>query len=336
MRRTIAICMLLTLSGPALAETQADRPRLKTDAIVSGNLVRIGDLVEHAGDAASVAIFRAPDLGYTGTVPVDSVLAALRPHGLTDVDAHGVAEIVVTRSSRSVTAREIETSIVNALAGQHGLGKADNLSLRIDQTLRTIHLESSAKGTLEVVRLGFDPRRQRFDVVFDIPGSAILKRTPLHLSGTVIETREFVTPVRAIQRGQIVTRSHVAIERRPRREVTDDVLTRIESVIGLAARRSLRSGAPLRQTDLMPPELVQRNDTVTLLFQVPGMLLTVRGKALDSGARGAPVSVLNLQSKRTVHGIVTGPGRVTVATSATRVASAAVLSNPAAERLPSE
>ena len=141
MRRTIAICMLLALSGPALAETQTEHPRLKSDATVSSNLVRIGDLVEHAGNAADVAIFRAPDLGYTGAVPVTSVLAALRPHGLTEVDAHGLDQIVVTRSSRKLTVKEIETSIVNALAGRHGLGKTADLSLRIDQPLRTIHLE---------------------------------------------------------------------------------------------------------------------------------------------------------------------------------------------------
>ena len=79
----------------------------------------------------------------------------------------------------------------------------------------------------------------------------------------------------------------------------------------------------------MRPELVQRNDTVTLIYQVPGILLTVRGKALEAGAEGTMVSVVNLQSKRTVHGTVTGPGHVTVAANATRIASAALLLKPA-------
>ena len=58
---------------------------------------------------------------------------------------------------------------------------------------------------------------------------------------------------------------------------------------------------------------MQRNETVTLVYQVPGLFLTMRGKALESGAEGDAVSVLNMHSKRTVHGIVSGPGRVTLA-----------------------
>ena len=62
----------------------------------------------------------------------------------------------------------------------------------------------------------------------------------------------------------------------------------------------------------MKPELVQRNETVTLHYEVPGIVLTMRGKALESGAEGDSVSVLNVQSKRTIQGVVTGPGHVTM------------------------
>ncbi len=45
---------------------------------------------------------------------------------------------------------------------------------------------------------------------------------------------------------------------------------------------------------------------------MPGIVLSMRGKALDSGAEGDSVSVLNIQSKRTIQGVVTAPGHVTV------------------------
>ena len=56
-------------SSPAQAEQPAAGPALKREVIVTGELVRIGDLVENAGAVAEVAIFRAPDLGQTGGVP---------------------------------------------------------------------------------------------------------------------------------------------------------------------------------------------------------------------------------------------------------------------------
>jgi len=62
----------------------------------------------------------------------------------------------------------------------------------------------------------------------------------------------------------------------------------------------------------MKPEVVQRNDAVTLIYEVPGIVLTVRGKAAEAGAEGDVINVLNEQSKRTVQGTVAGPGRVVI------------------------
>lgn len=69
----------------------------------------------------------------------------------------------------------------------------------------------------------------------------------------------------------------------------------------------------------MRPELVRQNEAVTITYEAPGLFLSMRGKALDAGAEGDTVNVLNVQSKRTVQGTVTGPGRVTLAAPAIQV-----------------
>jgi flagella basal body P-ring formation protein FlgA len=132
------------------------------------------------------------------------------------------------------------------------------------------------------------------------------------LSGRVVETAETAVLTRSIQRGEVIRSSDVAIERRPRIEIGKDDITLPKHAVGLAVRRSLRTGHALRHADLMKPELVQRNETVTLIYEVPGILLTIRGKALESGAEGDLISVSNLQSKRTVQGTVIGIGQVLV------------------------
>jgi flagella basal body P-ring formation protein FlgA len=52
----------------------------------------------------------------------------------------------------------------------------------------------------------------------------------------------------------------------------------------------------------------------------------VRGKAVEAGALGDVVGVLNNQSNRTVQATVTGPGRVSIA-AATPIVAAAVDTN---------
>ncbi len=83
----------------------------------------------------------------------------------------------------------------------------------------------------------------------------------------------------------------------------------------------MQPGRPLRIADLMKPEVVQRNETVMLVYRVPGIMLTVRGKATEGGAEGDVISVLNEQSKRTVQGVVTGPGRVVISASTPQLAA---------------
>ena len=111
------------------------------------------------------------------------------------------------------------------------------------------------------------------------------------------------------------------VERLPRSEIGRDIVSDGEQAIGLAARTALQPGQPLRMADLMKPELVQRNETVTLVYEVPGVKLTVRGKAAEGGAEGDVISVLNEQSKRTVQGVVVGAGRVVISTSSPRLAA---------------
>jgi len=315
MIRTIALALLITISTSAAAQvTDAlppAGPRLKELATVSSDIVRIGDLVDNAGAAADIPVFRSPDLGYTGAVPVTRVLEALAQNKVTRLDTNGLSEVVVTRLSRAITMKDIEARIARALAGQYGFGDAGNISITFDREIRTIHVEPSATDELQVARLNVDPRTGQFFIALELPGSATARRLPLRFSGTAVETAEAAVLTRALNRGETVKASDVTTERRPKAELAGDSLS-LQQVIGFSTRRALRGGAVLRSADLMKPEVIQRNETVTIVYEIPGVLLTVRGKALDAGAVGDLIGVVNLQSNRTVQATVTGPGRVSI------------------------
>jgi flagella basal body P-ring formation protein FlgA len=153
----------------------------------------------------------------------------------------------------------------------------------------------------------------------------------LRLSGRAVPAVDVVTVLRPIERGAVLKDGDVSIERRARADTGRDVIAELGQAIGMAARAALQPGRPLRVADLMKPELVARNETVTLIFEIPGILLTVRGKALDSGAEGDVISVLNEQSKRTVQGVVVGPGRVMMSTRQPKLAANLTPSNAAAQ-----
>jgi flagellar basal body P-ring formation protein FlgA len=331
------IIVFLVLSTPALAQvTGALPPTLKRHASVASDVVRIGDLIENAGALGNIPIFRSPDLGQTGGVPAARVIEAVRAHGYLALDTKGLSEVAVTRVSRLIAVKDIEAQIARAVAAQYGIAELASLLVKLEPGVRGLHVDPSAPPELPVASLAYDPRTGRFDISFELPpgASAGARRATQRYTGSIVETAEAAVLVRAMARGEIVKAGDVATERRPKAELGPDPVAS-DAAVGLAARRGLRAGQPLRSTDLMKPEVVQRNEPVTLVYEMPGMMLTIRGKATESGAVGDLVNVVNMQSKRTVQGTVTGPGRVTVASAfAPAPATLAAVPQPRADVVP--
>jgi flagella basal body P-ring formation protein FlgA len=309
--RFLALAFALTglFADPTTAQNAV--PALRANVTVTGDVVRIGDLVENAGPVADVPIFRAPDLGTRGAVPTERIVEAIRPHQLIGIDTRGLSEVIVTRASRAIAWQEISARVAKALEGQYSFGEARNILVEFDRDVRTLNVEPGVTGELQVLSLAYNPRTTRFDVTFDLPSSAALRLQSTRFTGVAIETVDAVTVEHPVEHGEVLKLSDLTVARRPKAE--GPVISDIHAAAGLAARHQLRPGQPLHQADLMKPMIVQHNDTVTIVYEAPGLSLTLRGQAQDAGALGDTISVINVQSKRAVQGVVSGPGRVTVA-----------------------
>src|SRR5258706_16298075 len=93
MKITLSFLLLALSVAPAAAQITGStgHARRKPQGTVSSDIVRIGDLVENAGVAASTPAFRAPGLGQTGAVPARAVPDAVRPSGALVVEVPGLA-----------------------------------------------------------------------------------------------------------------------------------------------------------------------------------------------------------------------------------------------------
>jgi flagellar basal body P-ring formation protein FlgA len=317
----LAAALLAASTAAAFAQGDSDviaAPVLRANVTVSGDVVRIGDVLDHAGTAAQIAIYRAPDLGTTGRLPTAQVLSVLRAHQVIGVDTRDLREIQVTRLARTLDSKDIELQVARALEHRNGLGDAANLNLTFDRDVQDVRLESSNTGAMQAATIRYEPRNNRFDVTFEIANDSVSTPTRLRFTGTAIETVEAAVLARNVERNEVLKSSDVVVERRPKAEVGPDVAAR-DRAVGMQARRQLRFGQALKTADLAKPDLVQRDQNVTLIYESPGLYLTIRGKALEGGTEGDVVNVLNLQSKRTVSGVVTGRGQVSISIATPRL-----------------
>jgi flagellar basal body P-ring formation protein FlgA len=227
------------------------------------------------------------------------------------VDTKDIKEVTVTRLARNVDAKDIQDAVAHAIEHRGGLGDAVNLSLTFDRDVQDLHLDAYNTGTMQVTAARYDTRSTRFDVTFEIGNDVNAAPTRLRFTGSAIETVEAAVLTRNVERTEMLKSSDIMVERRPKLEIGGDAAGR-ESSLGMQLRHSMRAGQALRVADLAKPDLVQKDQGVTLIYQTAGLYLTTRGKAIDNGTEGDVVNVMNLQSKRTVTGIVTGRGQVTI------------------------
>ncbi|MEM9725573.1 MAG: flagellar basal body P-ring formation chaperone FlgA [Pseudomonadota bacterium] len=80
-----------------------------------------------------------------------------------------------------------------------------------------------------------------------------------------------------------------------------------EKAVGLESRVALFRGKPIRTADLAPPTLVRRNAIISLVFRRGALSIRTDGRALDAGAAGERIRIMNLDSRRTVFATVVGP-----------------------------
>ena len=117
-----------------------------------------------------------------------------------------------------------------------------------------------------------------------------------------------LSPARVIRAGERIGPGDLT----SRKGAVPGALRDAAAVAGLEARITLFPGRPIAPGDLAPPAMVERNQIVTLRFRRGGLVIEAEGRALDRGAEGVRVRVMNLLSRVSVTGRVAGPNLVEV------------------------
>lgn len=301
-----ALCALFATAALA----QAPQPRLRPIVTVEGDVVRLGDLIEGAGDQGAAALFGAPLPGASGMISTSRIVGAAREHGVHGLETLGLSSITVRRLGRRIAPEEIAQAVTAALIAEHHLNK--DLEVELNAGTLEAMVESGATEPVAIRSLSYNGASGRFEATYVVPGSRAMELSPGRIVGNVADVMRVPVLTKPILKGDIVSAADIAMERRRRSDLAGDVHLDPARIVGNAARRALPRGTLLREADIQRPEVVEKNATVTMTFEQPGIQLTMRGKALVGGAMGDVIQVQNINSKRTVEAKVTGPNLVAV------------------------
>ncbi|KPP81731.1 MAG: flagella basal body P-ring formation protein FlgA [Oceanicaulis sp. HLUCCA04] len=304
MLRVIATATLLALTGTALAHAQQN-VLLREQIVVEGATVTLGDLFEGVtGDTAGVLLVRAPQPGARAFLDPAWVRRQAASNGLEWANATGIQRVTIERASQTLSAGDLSDMIADHLYRETGRSHEVTLSNR----MLSLHAPLDASGSPEIVRLELDGRTGPFraDIRTHAGGDTVT------VTGRADAVMDVPVLERPVARGEVIEAGDIEWARMRSDRVRSDAILSEEGLIGQEARRSLRAGEALRGYDLREPAAITRGETVALVFQSGPLTLTARARALEDAAIGQTARFVNLQSNRTVEGVVDGPGRARV------------------------
>jgi flagella basal body P-ring formation protein FlgA len=314
--RPLAIALLAGLwlcqPLPAAVAEEAEHSSaltLRDRIMVDDDVVRLGDLFEEPLSDGDIAVAQAPKAGQTLTLEARFLQQVARAYRLNWKPVSKHQKIVVGRMSQRVTALMVRDAI--AAAVQERIGSSADLDVALDGGDLEFDLPTDVENSVAVSAINFDPNSNRFAAILVAPadGPPIIQR---NVFGTVYEMAQIPVPKRLISAGATISADDLEWQPVHLRRLSGNSLTDADQLIGRVAKRPLKAGQIVRQSDVEVSPVIRRNDLIRLVVKSGQMTLSVQGKALQDAALGQTIRVINVNSNRQLSGTVVDAGTVAV------------------------
>ncbi len=298
----VAACLITLVATPA----SGAELRLRMDTNVIEDTIYLSDVFENVPLAEDGVLARAPAPGQSQLFRADDLLDASARAGHTWANDERVRRITVTRASRAVSAREIEELVERALENEGQYGRiGDRFDADLSNRSYVLHLPVDAAASVSIAELQFDAQSGYFEVTLDAPG--LPGEAPL-LRGRATAVLEVPVIVSQVPLNTEFTEADIGYIDLPASRINQGIVLNARDLLGMAPRRNVRLGQPVRRSDIGRPILAARGTRIRVIYQVPGMALTVMGEVMEDGSLGDTIRIRNTTTNQVFDAELTGPG----------------------------
>lgn len=297
---------LIVLAAGAHAATAVS---LKPAGLIAGESLTVGDIFSGLpADKASYILGPGPAPGKDMVLDARSLMRIAIALDMPWRPDSSATSITVRRDATVIGKDQIDAGLREALLSEGLDGSFDmNYSTGTPQ----IAMNPGLPMTFDVTALAYDRTKDTFTATLSAP-SADDPQTVITVGGVIAHKVQIPVLRTTLKNGSLINERDLEMIEIFARELQPDMIIDAETAVGLTPRRVIAAGKPLRGIDLETPQLVSRGDNVTLVFDSSPLYLTAKGKALQSGGKGDLVRVVNVASNRSIEGLVSGSGQITV------------------------
>ncbi len=299
--------IIVSVSGVFLGARAAMAASLKNISVVKSDVIKINDLFDGVTHNAEYVIGPAPQPGQDMVLNARTLYRIAISLDLPWRPTTSGESITVRREATVVPFEDIESTIHDKLSSE----VSGNFTMSLNNGKPEIILPGEMANTVEVDSFSYNAQRNVFHVSVVAPS----KENPLkklNLVGSVERSVEIPVLRNPLRNGDIISKNDLDWINVPEKKLQHNTVMRESDLVGMTPRRISHANKALLSNELEQPQLVDRGENVLITFKNGPLVLTTKGKALQSGAKGDIIRVTNLNSHRTVNASVTSENQVVV------------------------
>jgi flagella basal body P-ring formation protein FlgA len=284
---------------------------LRTTTTLHASTVRLSDLFDDAGTQADRVLGPGPGPGGRIVVEAPQLRAIARQFHV-DWQPGSAADRAVLDWPGRPLPREIAMDAVRTALTAAGASADCDIALA-GFTPPLVPVDGEPRAI--VSDLAYDAGAGRFTAALSIV-DATMEPVNMRITGQADDTVEVPVATARLVAGSVLRDEDVHMARVRSSLLRNEVARRVGDAVGLQLKHSLLAGQPFAMGELVRPATVAKGAVVTMLLDSPGIALSAQGQALEAGAIGERIRVLNPVSRAVIEAEVIGTDRVRVAPNA--------------------
>ena len=133
------------------------------------------------------------------------------------------------------------------------------------------------------------------------------------LFGRWFELTDVFVVTRDVSRGEIIQAEDLVQTTIRKNRLRDDIVLAKEDLEGKQALRDIKADKPISSKDIREEVVVKKGATVGMIYKHKGLQITARAEALEDGAKGQRIKLLNTKSQKELTGRVLDKNTVEIA-----------------------
>lgn len=182
-------------------------------------------------------------------------------------------------------------------------GLEDKIELEFFGGQTSFALENVKAAKVMISKLKFDATQNKFSAIAEIfaDGNPYAKTS---LSGRYYVMGEIWVPAVNIEKGEVISEDKLkTIPVRMNRIKTQNI-TELNKLVGMQAKKTLKEGKVISDREVGPVILIKKGKVVTSVYKSKGLQITARAEALEDGAKGQSIEVMNTKSSKKFYATV--------------------------------